>query len=76
MKACCQKEIQSSIKKHRDVLSCDTCGRLILAYGNEDDFQKMITELKTSQTAFEITTLGKLQIVIKEPAEKNKQKDT
>jgi len=72
MKPCCQKEIEKSVKKHRDVVRCDACGRLILAYGNDDDFQKMITELKSRQTSFEITTFGKLQLVVKDSPEAKK----
>jgi hypothetical protein len=72
MKTCCQKEMQSSIKKHRDVVRCDTCGKLILAYGNDEDFQKIMTQLKDTLIPFEITTFGKLQIVIKDSTEKKK----
>lgn len=73
MKACCQKEAQASIKKHRDVVRCDTCGKLILAYGNDEDYQKMITQLGNSKNPFETAPFGKLQLVIKDSSEPSKK---
>ncbi len=65
MKPCCEKEIKRSIKKHRDVATCDQCKSLILAYGDETDFQKMVIQLEKSKTPFETGVSGKLKIVIK-----------
>ncbi len=65
MKPCCGKEIKRSIKKHRDVATCDQCKSLILAYGDEADFQKMLQGLEKSKISFETGVSGKLKIVIK-----------
>lgn len=67
MKPCCEKEIKRSIKKHRDVAVCDGCQNLILAYGNDTDFQKTVQGLEKSKITFETTTANLLKIVIKAP---------
>lgn len=53
VKSCCLAEARKSLKRPRDVATCDECGSLLLAYGNERDFQNTIEELTRHGVAFE-----------------------
>jgi hypothetical protein len=53
VKSCCLAEARKSLKRPRDVATCDECGSLLLAYGNERDFQNTIEELMRHGVAFE-----------------------
>jgi len=53
------------IKKHRDVASCDGCGRLLMAYGNERDFEETKKALTAQGMPFEIHPMGKLHVIVK-----------
>lgn len=68
MKACCLAEARKSLKRPRDVATCDECGSLLLAYGSERDFQSTIEELTRHGVAFESApsdVTGGLAIVAK-----------
>jgi hypothetical protein len=65
MKSCCLAEARRSLRKHRDVAVCDDCGRLLLAYANERDFESTLSELTRHGIAFETAIEGPLQIVAK-----------
>ena len=65
MKSCCQDEAKRNLKRHRDVAICDRCGRLLIAYGNDLDFDRTVEELTLHQAAFETASLGRLRIVAK-----------
>lgn len=65
MKPCCRDEARRNLEAHRDVARCDGCGRLLLAYGNEKDFESTREELERHQVAFETEVLGKLKIIAK-----------
>lgn len=65
MKACCRDECSRSLKRHRDVATCDECGALLLAYGNDTDFQRAVDELRKHGVELETETLGKLNVVAK-----------
>ena len=65
MRACCEKEVETHIRRDRDAVNCDQCGSLILAYGNPIDYQKMVKQLKEKKLPFETALLGSLQVVIK-----------
>jgi len=65
MKICCENEARAHVKKHRDVASCETCNSLILGYGNEADYQKMVKQLEIMKVPFETAALGSLHLVIK-----------
>ncbi|MBI3724125.1 hypothetical protein HY251_09270 [bacterium] len=66
MKACCEKEARKHLKKHRDTAVCDACGRLVLGYGNEEDFEKTRGELERHGVAFETGKAGKLLVIAKD----------
>lgn len=65
MKDCCQREAEQHLRKHRDVANCDHCGMLLIAYGNERDFQNTCDELRRHRVDFETWTLGKLKVIAK-----------
>jgi hypothetical protein len=68
VKACCLAEARKSLKRARDVATCDECGSLLLAYGNERDFRAAIEELMRHGVAFESApadVTGGLAIVAK-----------
>lgn len=65
MKDCCLEEARKSLERHRDVATCDTCGALLLAYGNERDYRRTVDELNRHGAAFETSTLPGLFIVAK-----------
>ena len=65
VKACCLAEAARSLRKHRDVAVCDECGRLLLAYGNDQDFESTVLELTRHQVDFETGLTGPLKIVSK-----------
>lgn len=68
MKACCLAEARKFLKRPRDVATCDECGSLLLAYGNDRDFRSAIDELMRHGVAFESApsdVTGGLAIVAK-----------
>jgi ribosomal protein L34E len=65
MKDCCEKEVKKHIKKNRDVARCDACGKLILAYENDTDYEKMVKQLQAIKVPYETKNLGPLRLVIK-----------
>ena len=65
MKECCREECAKSLRRHRDVATCDACGALLLAYENDTDFERTVDELDNHGVAFQTGTLGKLKIVAK-----------
>ena len=65
MKDCCREESTKSLRRHRDVATCDDCGALLLAYGNDRDFQRTVEELDRHGVDYQTRTLGKLKIVAK-----------
>jgi hypothetical protein len=65
MKSCCLDEAKKSLKKHRDVATCDECGRLLLAYGNLRDFEATVEELQRHGVELETEELGRLKVVAK-----------
>jgi hypothetical protein len=68
VKSCCLTEARRSLKRARDVATCDECGSLILAYGNARDFESTIEELERHGVDFEAApseVTGGLAIVAK-----------
>jgi len=53
------------LKKHRDVATCDGCRDLLLAYGNERDFEETKKALTAQGTPFEVETFGMLHVIAK-----------
>lgn len=66
MKSCCLEEARRTLKKHRDVATCDECGRLLLAYENDRDYQSTFDELTQHGVPFETSAIGKLKVVAKD----------
>jgi hypothetical protein len=60
------------LKRHRDVATCDTCKMLLLAYGNDQDYDETRKALTEQGTPFETSTLGTLKIIAKPRAGKPK----
>lgn len=65
MKPCCASEAGRSLKQHRDVATCDVCGRLLLAYGTDRDFESSIEELTRHGVPFEAGESGGLRVIAK-----------
>jgi hypothetical protein len=65
LKSCCLKEAQRSLRRHRDIATCDGCGALLLAYGNDTDFTRTVEELGQHGAEFQTQVLGKLRVVSK-----------
>jgi hypothetical protein len=65
MNDCCLQEAKLHLDKHRDVATCDDCGALLLAYGNERDFRSMVEELEARGLDYETERVGNLYIVAK-----------
>jgi hypothetical protein len=65
MKSCCLEEAKKSLKKHRDVATCDECGRLLLAYANDRDFEATVDELRRHGLEPETAESEGLRIVAK-----------
>ncbi len=68
MKSCCLAEARKSLKRARDVATCDECGSLLLAYGNARDFESTLEELTRHGVDFEAApaeATGGLAIVAK-----------
>ncbi len=69
VKSCCLAEARKSLKRARDVATCDECGSLLLAYGNARDFESTIEELGRHGVAFEsepAPSAGGLAIIAKQ----------
>ena len=66
LKDCCASEAAESLRRHRDVATCDECGSLLLAYGNEEDYRNTIEELERMDASFQAGAVGELQVVAKQ----------
>lgn len=60
---CCEKEAARSLHKHRQVATCDGCQSLVLAYGNEVDYERTIAELAEKAVTFQVGCAGRLRVV-------------
>ena len=63
---CSKGDAQSSIKKHRDVAICGSCGRLILCWDNSEEQPKTRAELRRHGVAFGEGRQGALFLTAKE----------
>jgi hypothetical protein len=66
MKRCCEAEAKKNLKRHRDVAVCDGCGRLVLGYTNQAEFEKTQAELAKHGVAFEAGKVGTMLVVAKD----------
>ncbi len=66
LRDCCSVEAGKSLEKHRDVATCDDCGRLLLAYGDETTYQLTVDELDANNVGFDTGRHGSLWVVAKE----------
>jgi hypothetical protein len=69
---CCQASAKRYIKKHRDVAICDTCGMLLLGYGNERDYDETRKALAEQGTPFASVAQGALKVIAKPRVGKTK----
>ena len=63
MKDCCTESMKRYIKRHRDVATCDRCGDLLLAYGNQRDFEETRKALTAQGVPYEIQLHGSLHVI-------------
>jgi hypothetical protein len=66
LKDCCAKEAATNLTKHLDIATCEGCGRLLLAYGDENTFRLTVEELESKDVGFDADDAGPLWIVAKE----------
>ncbi len=66
LKECCAKEAGTSLSKHLDIATCDVCGRLLLAYGDEETYRLTVEELESREVGFDADDSGPLWIIAKE----------
>ncbi len=69
---CCQASAKRYLKRHRDVATCDTCKMLLLAYGNDRDYEETRKALDDQGIAFAAAAQGALQVIAKPRASKSK----
>lgn len=62
---CCQTSAGRYLKRHRDVATCDTCKTLLLAYGNDRDYEETRRALAEQGVTFDTMLQGALRIVAK-----------
>jgi hypothetical protein len=62
---CCRTSAQRLLKKHRDVAMCDGCGMLLLAYGNDQDYDETRKALAAQGTLFGTMMQGTLRVIAK-----------
>ncbi len=62
---CCQASAKRYLKRHRDVATCDTCKMLLLAYGNDRDYEETRKALNEQGTEFATATQGALKVIVK-----------
>ena len=65
MKTCCRSEAERTLKRHRDVATCDGCGALLLAYDNDKDYESTLEELRKHAIEPDTGAQGKLKVVVK-----------
>ncbi len=65
MRDCCLEESEKSLKRHQAAATCDACGSLLLAYGNDRDYQRTLEELTRHGVPFETSALRDLFVVAK-----------
>jgi hypothetical protein len=65
LNSCCLEEAKISLARHRDVATCDRCGRLLLAYGDDRDYRSAVEELTRRRVPFETGAVGELRILAK-----------
>jgi len=66
LKDCCIKEAERTLRKHRDVATCDGCGRLLLAYSDETTYQLTVDELDAKDVGYQAGRHRDLWVVAKE----------
>jgi hypothetical protein len=66
LKKCCAREAEHTVRTHRDVATCDGCGRLVLGYADETTFQLTVDELDAKDVDYDSGRHGDLWIVSKE----------
>ena len=64
--SCCQREADRNLDRPRAVATCDECGRLLLAYGSEQDFERTVAELTELDVAFRVGRTGALRVIAKD----------
>lgn len=62
---CCQSSARRYLKRHRDVATCDTCKRLLLAYGNDQDYEETRKALSEQGIEFATAAQGALKVIAK-----------
>jgi len=72
MKPCCLAAIRVYLKKPRQAATCDGCGCLLLAYGDERDFEEAKKALSNQGIPFEVEQRGPLRILAKARREAEK----
>ena len=70
MRPCCDAEARKNVRRHRATAVCDACGRLLLGYTDNADFEKTKRELESHGVAFESGEVAGVLVVAKDRAKK------
>ena len=73
---CCRASAGRYLRRHRDVATCDTCGMLLLAYGNDRDFDEARKALIEQGAVFATDYQGPLRIIAKARAARSARRTT
>jgi len=62
---CCQREAKSNLHRNHDIATCDTCGRLLIAYADEETFNLTVSEMESEGATFATAHIESLYVVAK-----------
>ncbi len=65
LKHCCEQEAEKNLAKHRDIATCDECGRLLLAYADGATYNLTVEELESKGANFDTGEHNSLWVVAK-----------
>jgi hypothetical protein len=66
LEPCCVEESKRNLARHRDVATCDGCGALLLAYGNQRDYERTLEELSHHGIPFRTGEISGLRVISKQ----------
>ena len=67
---CCLESARRDLRRHRDVATCDRCRRLLLAYGNDRDYDETQRALTAQRATWATSRVGTLRVISKTRAER------
>lgn len=65
MKPCCRNSAKKHLKRALQAATCDACGNLLLAYGEDRHLEGAKAELAAGNESFEEERIGDLDVIAK-----------